>query len=99
MIEITKKTGRYLNMLLAFALAALTLSLLSLVNLYFDFEALRIYVDTGFLLLNMVGVAIGLNNILQAYKIRNTLKLAGIYKMSLISGLICLIVNIYALIL
>lgn len=86
-------------MLLAFALAALILVLLSLVNLILRFPYLEIYIDTGFMLLNMIGVAIGLNSIIQAQKMRNDKTFAGFYKMTMFSGLICFVVNIYALLL
>ncbi len=86
-------------MLLAFALAALILVLLSLVNLILRFPYLEVYVDTGLMLLNMIGVAIGLNSIIQAQKMRHDQKYAGFYKMTMFSGLICFVVNIYALLL
>jgi len=98
MIVITKKQGQFLNMLLAFAFAAIILFLLSLFNaLVLHFDYLDKYVRTGFTIINSVGVLIGTYNLVNAAKHAATLKKMNVFYMSIFGSVLCIAVNVYAL--
>ena len=98
MIVITKKQGRFLNMLLAFFFAAIILFFLSLFNtLLFHFDYLDRYVRTGFTIINGVGVIIGAYNLVNAARHADTLKKMNVFYMSIFGSVLCIAVNVYAL--
>lgn len=97
MIVITKKQGKLLNALLAFVCAAFVLAILSIINIFTDSAALDNYVHTGFMLINGLGVLIGIYNLFVAAKHQEKMKELKIFYISITGSILCIVVNILAL--
>lgn len=98
MIVITKRQGKLLNMLLAFICAGIILFILNILNaLIFGIDYLDRYVHTGFTFIHVIGVIIGIYNLFIAAKHQEKMKEMKIFYISITGSILCIVVNIIAL--
>ena len=100
MITISKTTYSLLIGLCVFVCSGLILGITGIVNaIFFGSEFLERYVHVGFSFLNVVGALIGLYNLINAARNEEKLKKMKVYHTHILGSLVCMAVNVYALLL